>query len=84
MASPHDAGSAALLKSLHPTWTPAMIKSALMLTAYDGVLKEDKVTPATPFDIGSGRIALQLAGLTGLVMNETYDNFVAADPAVGW
>jgi uncharacterized repeat protein (TIGR01451 family) len=83
MASPHDAGSAALLKSLHPTWTPAMIKSALMLTAYDGVLKEDKVTPTTPFDIGSGRIALQLAGLTGLVMDETYDNFVAADPAAG-
>ncbi len=83
MASPHDAGSAALLKALHPTWTPAMIKSALMLTAYDTVLKEDKVTPATPFDIGSGRIALQLAGLTGLVMNETYDNFVAADPALG-
>ena len=83
MASPHDAGSAALLKALHPTWTPAMIKSALMLTAYDTVLKEDKVTPATPFDIGSGRIALQLAGLTGLVMNETYDNFVAADPGLG-
>ena len=83
MASPHDAGSAALLKSLHPTWTPAMIKSALMLTAYDSVLKENKVTPATPFDIGSGRIALQLAGLTGLVMNETYDNFVAAEPALG-
>lgn len=83
MASPHDAGSAALLKALHPTWTPAMIKSALMLTAYDGVLKEDKVTPTTAFDIGSGRIALDLAGLTGLVMNETYANFVAADPALG-
>ncbi len=83
MASPHDAGSAALLKALYPTWTPAMIKSALMLTAFDGVLKEDKVTPATPFDIGSGRIALELAGLTGLVMDETYDNFVAADPAEG-
>jgi len=83
MASPHDAGAAALLTALHPDWTPAEIKSALMLTAYDGLLKEDKVTPADPFDIGAGRVQLELAGLTGLVMDETYDNYVAADPAKG-
>lgn len=83
MASPHDAGSAALLKALHPTWTPSMIKSALMLTANDVMLKQDKVTPADPFDIGAGRVALQYAGLTGLVMNETYARYVAADPAAG-
>lgn len=81
MASPHDAGAAALLTALHPGWTPAEIKSALMLTAYDGLLKEDKVTPADPFDIGAGRVQLELAGLTGLVMDETYDNYVAANPA---
>ena len=83
MASPHDAGAAALLTALHPEWTPAEIKSALMLTAYDDLLKEDKTTPADPFDIGAGRVQLELAGLTGLVMNETYDNYLAADPAEG-
>ena len=76
MASPHVAGAAALLKQLHPSWGPGEIKSALMMTATDAVVKEDGVTPATPFDVGSGRIDLTRAGSAGLLISETAENFV--------
>ncbi len=58
MSSPHIAGSAILLKALHPDWTPGAIKSALMTTATTDVVKEDLVTPADPFDFGAGRVDL--------------------------
>lgn len=35
MAAPHIAGAAALIKQLHPTWTPAMIQASLMNRAKD-------------------------------------------------
>ncbi len=77
MSSPHIAGSGALLKALHPEWTPGQIKSALMTTAFGGVVKEDGVTPATPFDDGSGRVDLNVAGNPGLTFDETVANYIA-------
>ncbi|MGW1060607.1 S8 family serine peptidase [Micromonospora rubida] len=84
MASPHVAGAGALLAALHPDWSPTRIRSALAVTAdRDGVVKEDGVTPADAFDIGSGRINLGQAARTGLVLDETAENFAAADPESG-
>ncbi|MCF6225230.1 MAG: S8 family serine peptidase [Xanthomonadales bacterium] len=84
MSSPHNAGAAALLKALYPTWSPAEIKSAMMLTADNiGNVKEDLVTPADPFDNGSGRIDLNQTPQTGLVMSESIANFNSANPDLG-
>jgi subtilisin-like proprotein convertase family protein len=83
MASPHAAGSAALLMDLHPDWTPAEVQSALMTTAWNDMLKEDGLTAADAFDIGSGRIQLGPAAQAGLVLDESIDNYWAADPAIG-
>lgn len=84
MASPHNAGSAALLTALHPDWTPQQIQSALMTTSINTTgLKEDGVTPTDPWDLGAGRIRVNLAAAAGLVLDETETNFSAADPGAG-
>jgi subtilisin family serine protease len=85
MATPHVAGGAALLRALHADWTPMEIKSALMTTAMDDGMRHDYVTTTpTPWEadeVGSGRIDLSRAALAGLTLDETYERFVAADPA---
>jgi subtilisin family serine protease len=77
MSSPHVAGAAVLLRAAHPDWTPGEIKSALMTTAITDVLKEDLVTPADPFDFGSGRIDIGAASSAPVTFNETPENFFA-------
>jgi uncharacterized repeat protein (TIGR01451 family) len=84
MSSPHNAGAGALLSASNPDWTPQEIKSALMLTATTAfTVKEDGATPTDPFDLGAGRIEIGDASNSGLVMDESKANFLAADPAAG-
>jgi subtilisin family serine protease len=82
MSAPHVAGSALLLKALHPDWTPGQIKSALMTTARPDVVKEDLTTPADPFDYGSGHVDLTVAGSPGLTIDDTATNMalLGGDP----
>jgi len=89
MASPHGAGAAALLMAIHPDWSPAEIKSAIATTANPDMLEEDTtdtvsiISPAEPFDMGSGRIDLSAAAFAGFVLNETSENYIAANPYLG-
>ncbi|MEL0655481.1 S8 family serine peptidase [Pseudoalteromonas issachenkonii] len=83
MSAPHTSGAGAVLKSAHPTWTPDNIRSALMMTATTDVRKEDGLTPADVFDMGSGSIRVNLATNTGLIMDETFGNYMKANPATG-
>lgn len=84
MAAPHGTGAGALLAALHPDWSPAQIRSALASTADTaGLRKQDGVTPADPFDVGSGRLNLERAGRVGLVLDESHADFLAANPATG-
>jgi subtilisin family serine protease len=94
MSSPHAAGAAALLRKLKPGWTPSQLKSALMTTGFTtppglgaeahGVLKEDSATPATPFEMGGGRVELRRAARAGLLLDVSSPlDYLAADPTQG-
>jgi subtilisin family serine protease len=62
MATPHIAGSAAVLLDLHPGWSPAQVKSALVNRA-DVVIKDAKtgIHDVGPTAQGAGREDLTVA-----------------------
>ncbi|KAG8374507.1 hypothetical protein BUALT_Bualt10G0002000 [Buddleja alternifolia] len=76
MATPHIAGIVALLRALHPDWSPAAIRSALTTTAWTtnqyGIPIFAAGSPqklADPFDFGGGIVNPNGAACPGL----TYD-----------
>lgn len=84
MSSPHVAGAATLVRQAQPDWDPMEVKSAMQMTATgDAGTKEDGTTAWDWDDVGSGRVDLTAAALSGLVMVETTANFLAANPGAG-
>ncbi|XP_058105921.1 subtilisin-like protease SBT3.18 [Magnolia sinica] len=82
MSCPHVSGIVALLKSAHPDWSPAAIKSAMMTTAYtrdttwDEILAGGSPKPADPFDIGAGHVDPLKAINPGLVYDVDTRDYV--------
>lgn len=90
MAAPHVSGAAALLKSSHPDWSPAVIRSAMMTTAsvtdnrFSSVNDEATGKPSTPYDFGAGHVNLGLAMDPGLVYDITNDDYVSFLCSIGY
>ncbi len=74
MSSPHMAGIGALMTDAHPNWTPMMIKSALMTTAYQAVT--DAGAPADAFDFGAGHVNPPNALDPGLVYDAGWTDWL--------
>jgi len=76
MSSPHVAGLAALLKDLHPDWSPMMIKSALMTSGSD-ILDGPNTNPLVIFRQGAGHVKPNSAADPGLVYNAGFNDWLA-------
>ncbi|QPG07080.1 S8 family serine peptidase [Salinimonas marina] len=83
MASPFVAGAAALIANAHSDWTVDEVRSALMLTANTALTTDDGQSIADWFDMGAGRMQVDAAIQSSLVMNETTAAYRAANPALG-
>ena len=83
MSTPHNSGSAALVRAVHGDWTVPEVKSAIMMTSFNGGTKEDGTTSWDADDVGTGRLDLTKAALAGLVMDETTQHFINANPNTG-
>ncbi|CDP06942.1 unnamed protein product [Coffea canephora] len=73
LAAAHVAAVAAIIKTSHPSWSPAAIKSAMMTTATvldntgNCIRRHPHDTCATPFDYGSGHVNPVAAIQPGLI-----------------
>ncbi|KAG6579375.1 hypothetical protein SDJN03_23823, partial [Cucurbita argyrosperma subsp. sororia] len=73
MSCPHATAVAAYVKTFHPSWSPAALKSALMTTAFP--MRAD-LNPDAEFAYGSGHINPLSAVNPGLIYNATEIDYV--------
>ncbi|XP_061340241.1 subtilisin-like protease SBT4.15 [Gastrolobium bilobum] len=73
MACPHAIAAAAYVKSFHPDWSPAAIKSALMTTATPMKVSDDYAE----LGFGSGQISPVRAVHPGLLYNIQTNSYIA-------
>ncbi|KAJ6752533.1 hypothetical protein OIU85_002905 [Salix viminalis] len=86
MSCPHVSGIVGLLRAIHPDWSPAAIKSAIMTTAKTKSNSKKRILDAdgqlaTPFAYGAGHVNPNLAADPGLVYDTNvidYLNFLCA------
>jgi subtilisin family serine protease len=80
MSAPHVAGLGALLKDLHPDWSPMAIKSSLMTTGYDvldGGTPAPNTNPVLIFRQGAGHVQPNSAMDPGLVYDSNFLDWLA-------
>ncbi|XP_058112938.1 subtilisin-like protease SBT5.3 [Magnolia sinica] len=81
MSCPHVSGIVGLLKTIHPDWSPAAIRSAIMTTAtirdnMGELITNSSLIKATPFSYGAGHVRPTHAMDPGLVYDLTTNDYI--------
>ncbi|PKI41107.1 hypothetical protein CRG98_038635 [Punica granatum] len=80
MACPHVSGIVALIRSAHPKWSPAAVKSAIMTTAdvtdHSGKPIMDGDKPARIFAMGAGHVNPPRAINPGLIYDISSNDYI--------
>ncbi|CAN0841406.1 Subtilisin-like protease [Linum grandiflorum] len=74
MSCPHLSGVAAVIKAVHPDWSPAAIKSAILTTAY--TVDRSGKPILNVFDMGAGHVNPPKALSAGLVYDIQPDDYI--------
>ncbi|KAJ4811907.1 Subtilisin-like protease SBT1.2 [Rhynchospora pubera] len=89
MSTPHLSGIAALIKSMHPNWSPAAIKSAMITTSQlldnnGNPIMDEKNNPADHFSMGAGHVDASKAINPGLVYDISPEEFIGLLCGLGY
>ncbi|XP_057764063.1 subtilisin-like protease SBT5.6 [Salvia miltiorrhiza] len=81
MSCPHIGGASALLTAIHPRWSSAAIKSALITSAglnnnQGSTITDASGNPADPFQFGGGHFRPAKAADPGLIYDASYTDYL--------
>ncbi|XP_016201349.1 subtilisin-like protease SBT3.9 isoform X2 [Arachis ipaensis] len=90
MSCPHVSGIAALVKAVHPSWSPSAIKSAIMTTAtildkqHKPIRRDPDGRRANAFDYGSGFVNPTRVLDPGLVYDSQPEDYIDFLCSIGY
>jgi subtilisin family serine protease len=85
MATPHLAGAAAVVRGIHPNWTAAQVRSAIVNTAQEGLLRhpETGVVTNDALIVGAGLLDVDAAGRAVAALGPVSQSFGSVSTGSG-
>lgn len=85
MATPHLAGAAAVIRGIHPNWSAAQVRSAIVNTAQEGLLRHPETNQVTSdaLIVGAGLLDVNAAAQAKVAIDPVSMSFGSIPSASG-